>query len=82
MANTATRAQRWKTKWLRAGEFAAHIVGIGVFAVLWVLVLAPTAILLKLSGKRLFPEWKSNATSYYLPKEPLKHTLEEVRRQW
>lgn len=74
-------ARAWGA-WTRAGEKAAHIVGMVLFALLWGVALAPIAVWFKVRGRRLLPSFKGDEDTYYLPKEPVEHTLERMRRQW
>ncbi len=75
------KTARFRRGWMRAGERAAHYFGIALFAVLWLLIFAPFALLLKLMGKQFLPKFRGDETTYYLPRKPLQHTLEEMRKQ-
>jgi hypothetical protein len=78
----AGRTRRFVSGWNRAGERAAQLFGIVLFALLYFVALAPVALLLKLTGKKLLPEFTGEESTFYLPKEPMEHTLEQARRQW
>lgn len=67
---------------MRAGEKAAAVLGIAIFAVLYVIVFAPTAIIMKLSGKKFFTPEEANAESWFVSRSQLPATLEWMKRQW
>ncbi|MCD6385570.1 hypothetical protein J7M23_07295 [Candidatus Sumerlaeota bacterium] len=45
-------------------------------------VFAFTAIILKMLGKRHLIAFKRNQDSYWLPRPEMKHTIEEMKRQF
>jgi hypothetical protein len=77
--NAAKRA--WKG-WLRAGEKAAHIMGMVIFTVLWFVAVGPVALFVRLQGKHLLPHFTGKEETYYLPKAQIPATLELMQRQW
>ena len=78
----AGKAGRAWAAWKRAGEKAAHVIGIILFALLWIFALGPIALVLKFRGRKLLPEFRGNEETYYLPKDPIEPTLEQMKRQW
>lgn len=67
--------------WLRAGEVAAHGLGLVIFTILFVLVFGPYAILARLAGKRFLPRFTGQEGTYFLPKDPIEPTLEWASKQ-
>jgi hypothetical protein len=80
-ATPGTARRAWNA-WLRAGEKAAHILGIVIFTILWFVAFGPISLWLKLRGKRLLPHFTGQEETYYLPKDPIPPTLEQMKRQW
>lgn len=39
-------------------------------------------MVLKLRGKRMLPHFTGQEKTYYLPKEPIEHSIEAMKRQW
>jgi hypothetical protein len=70
-----------KRKWKLFGDFMSEVVTRIIFSILFVVVFAPVAIVLKLMGKRFLPQFKSTDTTFYLPKEKLPPSLEVMKRQ-
>ncbi len=69
-------------KWKQLGFFLARLFGYVLFAVLYVVLFAPVALIAKLLGKHFLPQFPSSTPTYFLPKERIKPTLEYLRRQW
>lgn len=67
--------------WMRAGEVAAHGLGLVIFTLLFIFAFGPYAIACKLAGKRFLPRYTGNETSFYLPREVVEPTLEWAKKQ-
>lgn len=67
--------------WMRAGEKAASILGLGIFAILFWTVLAPFALFAKFRKKELLPRLDDTKTSWYFPCNPTTDTLDSLKRQ-
>ena len=67
-------------KWI-AGRIGA-LITIMLLTVVYCTIFALTAILLKLSGKRLLPDCKKGTQTYWLPKEKIDPTMDFMRRQF
>ncbi|MGI8908240.1 MAG: hypothetical protein ACR2IE_17340 [Candidatus Sumerlaeaceae bacterium] len=76
------RGTRAWSAWKRAGEKAAHIIGIAIFALLWLVALGPMALASRLRGKHLLPHFTGRENTYYVPRESSEPTLERMKRQW
>ena len=74
-------ASAFFAKWKRVGEFIAHGVGMVLFALLWLVVFAPVALLMKLLGRKFLPRFTGREETYFLPKARIEPTLESMRRQ-
>ena len=66
----------------RFGDKASWYLTVAIFAVLWVLVFAPMAIIGKLTGKKFLPRFTGKESTYFMPKEPVEPTLARMRKQW
>ena len=67
--------------WKRFGQRIGGLVGLGMFAVLYVVLFAPVALILKMRGRRFLPRFRGDEPSYFLPKDRIEPTLEFMRRQ-
>jgi hypothetical protein len=67
-------------KWI-GGKIGAVITTI-LLMVVYCTIFALTAIILKLSGKRLLPGYKKGIQSYWVPKEKIEPTMDFMRRQF
>lgn len=63
-------ARRAGRAWMRAGEAAAHALGVALFAVLWVVAMGPVALGLKLANRRFLPEFANDAPTYFVTRPP------------
>jgi hypothetical protein len=70
-----------KAKWKRFGDFMSEKVTLVIFTLLFVVVFAPVAIVLKLMKRRFLPQFTGNEETYYLPKQHIKPTVESLKRQ-
>ncbi len=67
-------------KWI--GRRIGAVITILLLTVVYCTIFALTAILLKLSGKRLLPACKKGTQTYWLPKEKIEPTMDFMRRQF
>ena len=70
------------SKWQNLGFFLAKLFGHVLFALLYILLFAPTALIAKLLGKRFLERFEKPSETYFLPKERTDPTLDYLRRQW
>jgi hypothetical protein len=74
------------TAFLKGVKWIGGKIGVIITTILLTLiycsVFALTAILLRLSRKRLLPAFKKEAQTYWLPKEKIEPTMESMRRQF
>ena len=68
--------------WKRFGFFMARLFGRVLFAILYVVVFAPVALVVKLRGRHFLPQFDKPAPSYFRPRDKIEATLEYLRRQW
>jgi hypothetical protein len=68
--------------WKRFGFFMAKLFGYLLFAILYVVVFAPVALVAKLRGRQFLPHFDKSAPTYFLPRDKIEATLEYLRRQW
>ena len=68
--------------WKRFGLWLANAVGLLLFAIIYALVFAPLAAVVKLSGRRFLPRFTGGEKTYCLPKDRIEPTLEYMKRQW
>lgn len=68
--------------WKRICLGAAAYFGLGLFAILYVVVFAPLAIFMKLRGKRFLPQFKGDESTFYFTKDKIEPTLDYMKRQW
>ena len=59
----------------------ANFVGIALFSILYFVVFAPVAAVLKVRGRKFLPHFRGDERSYFLPKDRIEPTLEFMRRQ-
>ncbi|MCX7625226.1 MAG: hypothetical protein N2Z21_03325 [Candidatus Sumerlaeaceae bacterium] len=69
-------------KWQRFGVFLARLFGHAIFAVLYVFLFAPVALIAKLTGKRFLERFETPVHTFFTPKEKIRPTLDYMRRQW
>lgn len=71
----------WR-KWQRLGFFLARLFGHVLFAVLYVVLFAPIALVAKIAGKRFLERYETPVRTFFTPKERISPTLDYLRRQW
>jgi hypothetical protein len=68
--------------WKKFGHFAAEWFSRALFALLYLLLFAPVALIARLAGKRFLPHFDANCESFFLPKEKIPPRIERLRKQW
>ena len=68
--------------WKQFGQWMAHAVGMLIFAVLYMVLFAPLALVLKLSGRHFLPRFTGEEKTYFLPREKIEPTMDFLKRQW
>ena len=81
MAGKPNIASKFFAGWKRVGEFIAHAIGMLLFALLWLVVFAPVALVMKMLGRRFLPCFTGREETYFLPKARIEASLESMRRQ-
>jgi hypothetical protein len=64
------------------GRAVGRVVNLALVVVLWLTVVAPTAIVLRLLGRPSLDVGGARADSYWTPREPPSTALEDHRRPW
>lgn len=68
--------------WMKAGEKAASVLGIVIFAILFWIVFGPFALLGKLMKKQFLPRYEDGAKSWYFPYPSKEDSIKNLKRQW
>lgn len=76
----AALRELWR-RWHKLGQAMAELFSRLLFALLYIGLFAPVALVAKLSGRRFLPTFDRKSSSYYLPKEKVEPTIEFLRRQ-
>jgi hypothetical protein len=74
--------QRIEARLKPVGERAAFALSAVVFGVLYWVLFAPVALVVKIRGRRLLPHFRGDEKTFFQPKDPIEPTLKWMSRQW
>ena len=87
MGKARMRSLRWLGKqiyrwWMKFAAFLAFVNARVLLTLVYFLLIGPTSLVLRVLGKDFLDRRSKPSESFWKPKEPLTHSLEESKRQF